>query len=239
MAYNVVMKGKSCALVDKHRDHDGKVKEKYLLGLGVMTDAEFKSFRSQVHELAQEDRINYCMRSKRVVEVAPDIPRTKAPTGRTPEELEPKQTVKKVRKPNKAKRIPIQERVMWETRPWLKRGYLTIQERHRMSTEAEEKESRAIKKAIQEREKTGEDMSKPLVIKPAHVPTMTKQQRDVRITKIKADIAFSKSVIAQKRKVATFTKTGRESVRDSIEYHKSVVSAGNEAIKILRQKRGK
>lgn len=212
MAYNVVVKGKSVALVDKHRDHDGKVKEKYLLGLGVMTDSEFKSFRSQVHELAQEDRVNYCMRSKRVVEVSSDIPRTKAPTGRIPEEPKPKQTVKKARKANKAKRIPAHERIMWETRPWLKRGYLTTEEQRR-------------------------EKDKP--IKPKTRPQMTNAEIDERIEKIKKDINFSKSVLKQKQNKDTsrLARYEQQRLHEEIEYHKSVVSAGNEAIKILRSRK--
>lgn len=83
MSYNIVKKGKSTVLVHKFRDpnNPNKVVEKYLLSMGTQTDARHKEIRSQVNELAQEDRINFCQRSGLVIEVPEDVPRRKVATG--------------------------------------------------------------------------------------------------------------------------------------------------------------
>jgi len=106
MSYNIVKKGGSTVLVQKYRDHNNnnKVVEKYLLSMGVQTDAQHKEIRRQVNELAQEDRIKFCQHSGLVVEVKEDIPRRKAPTG---DIREP--TPKKERKTRKVKAKVVKE----------------------------------------------------------------------------------------------------------------------------------
>lgn len=125
MSYNIVKKGSSTVLVHKFRDpnnHD-KVVEKYLLSMGVQTVARHKEIRSQVNELAQEDRINFCQRSGLVVEVPEDVPRRKVATGDIRE-----QPVKKERKPRKAKE-PVETKKEWLRYP--ETGYRAIYDSER------------------------------------------------------------------------------------------------------------
>lgn len=208
MSYNIVKKNGSTCLVHKFRDPSNpkKVVEKYLLSMGVQTDARHKEIRLQVNELAQEDRISFCQHSGLVVEVKADIPRRKAPTGDIRE-----QPVKKTRKPRvKKEKVETEkaERIMWEQRPYLKAGYL--------KTEAQKD---ACTNTKTERR------------------TMTKQQIDNRILKIKGDIKFAKKVIAHKRNVQTFSASQQAGVRCDIDYYTSVVDSGSKAIKILQKEK--
>jgi hypothetical protein len=103
MSYNLVKKGDSVVLVKKFRDADGKVREQYITSVGVMTDAEFKDFRERCYEHPQEQRIDFCMRSGRMEEVAKDVPRRKAPVGDIREQPEKKE--KRVKKEKKLKEV--------------------------------------------------------------------------------------------------------------------------------------
>jgi len=203
MSYNIVKKSKSTVLVRKFRDpnNPSKVLEKYLLSMGVQTAARHKEIRSQVNELAQEDRINFCQRSGLVVEVAEDVPRKKAPTGDIRE-----QPVKKERKPRKAKE-PVEAKKEWLRYP--ETGYRTVYDPERARFTKSKKVS----------------------------STMTKAQIDKRITRIKGDIKFSKSVVKHKKGVATFSKSQQVSVNRDIDYHQSVVDNGGKAIKILQKQK--
>jgi len=68
-------------------------------------------------------------------------------------------------------------------------------------------------------------------------PSMSKEQIDKRITQIKGDIKFSKSVVAQKRTVKIFGAMQKVSVQRDIDYHNSVVESGNKAIVILQKQK--
>lgn len=207
MSYNLVKKGESIVLVKKFRDIDQKVREQYITSLGVMTDAEFKDFRERCYEHPQDHRIEFCMRSGRVQETLTDTPRRKIATGDIREQ--PIKKEEKVKKEKKPK-TPYKRTVpIWTERSWQKKGYLKIREKREK-----------VEKA-----------------KPIERPVMTKAEIDNRIERIKADIKFSKSVIAQKKTVQTFTKTERESVQNTIDYHQSVVDTGTQAIEILKKQK--
>ena len=103
MSYNIVRKGESVVLVKKFRDGDGKVREQYISSLGVMTDVQFKDFRQRCYEHPQDRRIDFCIRSGKVVETEKDIPRRKAPTGDIREQ--PIKKEKKVKKAKKTKQV--------------------------------------------------------------------------------------------------------------------------------------
>lgn len=203
MSYNIVRKSKSTVLVHKFRDpnNPGKVVEKYLLSMGVQTDARHKEIRSQVNELAQEDRINFCQRSGLVIEVPEDVPRRKVATGDIRE-----QPVKKVRKTRK-KSVKAEETEKVDDRP-LKQSVV-----------------------LESDKPQGLDISK-YKGRGRKIQAINK-----RIEKIEKDIIFSKTVVKQKRGVATLSKSQQMSVNRDIDYHESVVNNGKAAIKILQKQK--
>jgi hypothetical protein len=203
MSYNIVRKSKSTILVHKFRDpnNPNKVVEKYLLSMGVQTDARHKEIRSQVNELAQEDRINFCQRSGLVVEVPEDVPRRKTPTGDIRE-----QPVKKVRKTRK-KSVKAEETEKVDDRP-LKQSVV-----------------------LESDKPQGLDISK-YKGRGRKIQAINK-----RIEKIEKDIIFSKTVVKQKKGVATLSKSQQMSVNRDIVYHESVIDNGRAAIRILQKQK--
>ena len=107
MAFNIVRKKKTVCLVSKGREG-----ESYLCSFGTMSDIDFKAFQQQVHDLPQEDRVEYCMRTKMMKEESDDTPRRKAPTGDIRE-----QPVKKEKRVKKAKKQIEKEIIEVDDRP--------------------------------------------------------------------------------------------------------------------------
>lgn len=61
MSFNIVKKKHgSVVLVEKFRDEQGKVKEKYITSVGVMGKTEFLEFRKMINSLPQNERLRYC-----------------------------------------------------------------------------------------------------------------------------------------------------------------------------------
>lgn len=191
MSYNIVKKGGSTVLVHKFRDGK-KISEKYLLSLGVHEDVQHKYIQKTVHDLAQEDRIEWCQKSGMVTEIPKDTPRRKAPTGDIRE-----QPVKKERKPRSKKAVDEKEkepRVMWETRPYLKAGHLKREEASRPKEVKPFKVSTMSKAQVDNRiSKIKEDIkfAKKVIAHKKNVQTFSASQQ----AGVRKDIDYYQSVI--------------------------------------------
>ena len=204
MSYNIVKKGESTVLVKKFRDGEGKVRENYITSFGVMTDEEFKDFRKQVHELSQETRIAFCMRSGRVKEVPTDVLRKKAPTGDIREPTIKKE--KRVRK--KAKEV---EKEIVDDRPAkqvvvIKMPKAEGMDVSRIRTIGKKKEAinnriQAIKDRI--------NLAKQIITQKKTVQTFTKTERE----SVHRDIEYHQSVIESGNKAIGILKKQRSRLR--------------------------
>jgi len=204
MSYNIVKKGESTILVKKFRDGDGKVREHYLMSLGVMSPNEFIDFRKKVHELPQDRRVMYCERSGRIEEVRKDIPRRKAPTGDIREPTVKKKRVKKAPKieekqPTEDDR-PLKQSVV--TKPVVVAGINVSQ----LKTKGQK--IRAINKRV-DRIQERINISKEIVRhkKGVQVSTKTEQQS------INREIEYHQSVIDAGAEATKILKKQRSEIR--------------------------
>lgn len=76
----------------------------------------------------------------------------------------------------------------------------------------------------------------PAKVTKADTLRMTGSEWDTRIQQIRSDIKLSEAAIAQKRGAQIFTKTQQESNKNDIEYHQSVIKAGKEAIRRIKNR---
>ena len=204
MAYNIVRKGKSTVLVKKGRGY-----EHYICSFGVMTDMEFKSFQQQIHDLPQENRIAYCMKSGLIREVAEDIPRRKAPTGDIREQ--PVKKEKKAKKVMKEANEDIKE-VISDYIP-LKHSVILKSEKIEGINVSQIKTSGDKKKAITKRidmiESKIEDSKIYLKTYKARQGRLSKSEQQMR----KNEADYLESYVTEGNKALTILKKQRSEIR--------------------------
>ena len=187
----------------------GRGYEHYICSFGVMTDMEFKSFQQQIHDLPQENRIAYCMKSGLIREVAEDIPRRKAPTGDIREQ--PVKKEKKAKKVMKEANEDIKE-VISDYIP-LKHSVILKSEKIEGINVSQIKTSGDKKKAITKRidmiESKIEDSKIYLKTYKARQGRLSKSEQQMR----KNEADYLESYVTEGNKALTILKKQRSEIR--------------------------